>query len=497
MTAPPPAATAASDKPQVTSSGSAIPLKRIGGQGLLLMSGFAGAQACAFVRNALLGHWLSQGDFGIAAAITLMLQLVDTLSDLGAERLLIQARDGENPQLQATAHALLIARGIVTSLLLVLAAGPITAFFGIGHAQWAFETIALAPLVKGFMHLDARRYQRSLINRPYVLTEILPQALTLAVALPLLSASPSYGIVVWLALAQAGTALVISHAVAERRYQVALQPGYLRRLIAFGWPIWLSALPLAAVYQGDRMIVGRYIGMEELAAYTAAFLVTMVPGLLAARVGNALMLPLLAEARGNRSEFQNRYRSMLSLTSIFAAAYLTGFLAAGDSLLRIAFGQNYDGLGMLCGWLALMWALRMIQAVPGMSLMAEGDTRPLLWAGLIRALGLPMAIFAIHQGHGLIGAAAAGTAAEALSLVYVVWRNSRHATPGGIDASRSAMILLIGGGMGAGIATLGMAPDNPLMDVALAGIAALSVAAIGLAGQLQGWRTPARIAATP
>ena len=89
-----------------------IPPARVARQGALLFSGFALAQAMSFARNAIVAHWLSKGDFGIAAAILLLLQLLETLSDLGADRLIVQARDGEEPRLIATAHATLVLRGV-------------------------------------------------------------------------------------------------------------------------------------------------------------------------------------------------------------------------------------------------------------------------------------------------------------------------------------------------------------------------------------------------
>ncbi|MCH9808766.1 MAG: oligosaccharide flippase family protein [Alphaproteobacteria bacterium] len=415
-------------------------LGRIGGQGAMLMAGFAGAQGCSFLRNAILGHWLSQGDFGIAAAITLMLQLVDSLSDIGADRLIIQAHDGDNPVLQSTAHTTLVIRGAITSLLLYLAAGPTTAFFAIPEARWAFECASLAPFLKGFLHLDARRYQRRLKNRGQVLIELLPQAAALALTIPLLYAIGDYSVIVWLSLSQALFAFATSHAIAERPYKLSANNEFMRRLIAFGWPIWLSAFPLAAVYQGDRMIVVRMLGIDELAAFTTAFMITMVPGLLAARVGNALMLPLLSEVRAHSRQFRRRFLTMLQITAILAATYSAVFIAAGGEILPIAFGANYSGLGIVVSWLAVMWAIRMLQAVPGMALMAKGDTQPLLWAGLVRATGLPLAIVAIELGHGLAGAAVAAALSEGLSLIYVMWRTSRHAGPD-LTTSRSIAVL--------------------------------------------------------
>lgn len=451
---------------------------RIGGQSAMLMAGFAGAQGCSFIRNAILGHWLSQGDFGIAAAITLMLQLIDSLSDLGADRLMIQAPDGNEPALQSTAHTTLVVRGAITSLILFLAAGPTTAFFGIESARWAFECVAFAPLIKGFLHLDARRYQRQLKNHGQILIELLPQAVALALTIPVLQAVGDYSAIVWLSLSQAVIALITSHAIAERPYRLAAHQGFLRRLIEFGWPIWLSAFPLAAVYQGDRMIVGRLLGIDELAAYTTAFMITMVPGLLASRVGNALMLPLLSEVRSHTRQFAQRFRTMLEITAIFAACYLTAFIATGGTVLPLFFGSNYTGLGGVVSWLAAMWAIRMLQTVPGMALMAKGDTQPLLWAGVIRAVGLPLSIAAIQMGYGLVGAAIAATFAEALSLVYVTMRTAPHALPGWKLTRSSLVLFALAAAAGSSIATA--ASGSPATQLSVGVMTTFLVAIAGL-----------------
>ncbi len=396
--------------------------RRVVSQGGLLFAGYAAAQGFSFLRNALIGHALSKGDFGIAATITLLLQLVETLSDLGTDRLIVQAADGDDPRFVATAHTTLLARGVLSALLVVLAAAPAARFFGIPDAAWALGLVALVPLAKGFLHLDYRRAQRRLDNRPQLLVEVLPQAVALVATLPLLAHPGGYAVALWLSLLQAAAAVAVSHLVAERRYRLAFDGPLLSRFVAFGWPIWLSAFPLVAVYQGDRIIVGRLLGMEDLAAYSAAFMVTMVPGLVAAKVGHALMLPLLASARDDAARFRRRFTRLADLTAATAAAYLALFLAAGGIILPLAFGPNYTGLGTVIGWLAAMWGLRMLQAVPGMALMALGETKPFLGAGLIRATALAPALVAAAHGYGIAAVAAAGVAGELASLAYVASR---------------------------------------------------------------------------
>ena len=449
--------------------------QRVAGQGLLLVSGFGASQALSFLRNALLGYGLSRGDFGIAASLTLMLQMIESLSDLGADRLIVQAADGYAQRLMSTAHTLLVLRGFVTALALAGLAIPAAYYFHAPQAAWAFAAMAIVPLLKGFTHLDQRRRQRALDNRAMLATEVGGQLLALACAILLIMRGADYSVAVYAALAQAAGAVVLSHLMAERPYRLAFDRDHLARLFAFGWPILLSALPLIAVYQGDRLIVARLLGIEALASFSAAFMLTMVPGLLAARVSHALALPLLAQARGDKNLFLRRCRLTGEASLLFAAGYVTVFVVAGEVLVRLAFGPSYGGLGAVSAWLAAMWGVRMIQAPAGMALMAEADTRPLLIAGIVRAFALLPAFGFAYAGYGLASVAAAGVLGELVSLLYVSGVLGKR-WPGLAGASLTDGLLLMAVAAGAlGAGHLLAANATALVRIAAAGAAGLTV----------------------
>lgn len=402
-----------------------LTLKGVGAQGAILFCGIGLSQGLSFARNALLGHALSPRDFGIAASITLLLQLVETLSDLGHDRLIVQADDGDSDSFLATTHTVAAARGVLLALLIAALSPFATRFFGAGEAANAFMLVALVPLIKGFVHLDSRRAQRRLDNRPQLTLEVVPQAIALTATLPVLAFVPGFMAAVVLAILQAAAAVAVARSLTRAPYRLGCDEDVLRRLLAFGWPILLSALPLAVVYQGDRAIIGRISGLEALAAYSAAFMITMVPGLLAARAGHALMLPVFSTTLRNGQALTRRFCLLAEATVILAALYLTVFIVAGGKLLPIAFGPAYGGHDALLAALAGMWALRMIQAVPGMALMASGETKPFLIAGIIRASVLPAALYAALHGASLAGIAATGCAGELASLLYISWRVER------------------------------------------------------------------------
>lgn len=400
-------------------------MNRIGLQGLLLFSGFGAAQALSFARNALLGHALSPRDFGIAASITLLLQLVETLSDLGHDRLIVQAQDGDSERFLATTHTIAAARGVLLALVLLVLAAPAAQFFAIPEAAGTFALVALVPVIKGFVHLDCRRAQRRFDNRPQLIVEVVPQALALLATLPVLSLSPSFSAVVWLAILQAATSVIAAYMVSVSPFRFGFDASIGSRLVAFGWPILFSALPLVAVYQGDRAIIGRVIGIEALAAFSAAFMLAMVPGLLAARAGHALMLPVFSAIVRRGEPLTRSFALMCEATAILAALYLSVFILVGETLVTVTFGNAYQGLGPVVAWLAAMWSMRMLQAVPGMALMAAGHTKPFLVAGIIRASVLPIVLYAARDGATLSTIAAIGCAGEAASLLYIAWRLDR------------------------------------------------------------------------
>jgi hypothetical protein len=134
------------------------------------------------------------------------------------------------------------------------------------------------------------------------------------------------------------------------------------------------------------------------------------------------MLPVFSEALQFRRPIDGRFRLMTEATVLAAAIYLCIFLIAGQVLIPLVFGPQYHDLGAVTGWLAAMWSVRMIQAVPGMALMAHGITKPFAVAGFIRAAALPFALAAAMNGAPVAAIAAIGCVFEIASLLYVAMR---------------------------------------------------------------------------
>ncbi len=186
------------------------------------------------------------------------------------------------------------------------------------------------------------------------------------------------------------------------------------------------------------------------------------------------MLPLFASARGDTALLTRRFAAMTEATTLVAAVYLATAMLIGGTLLQIAFGPNYAGLGSVMAWLAAMWAVRMLQAVPGMVLLSTGETKPFLVAGFIRASALIPAIAVAAFGFGLEAVAAMGLAGEIASLAYISWRMDAQVQGlSGVFARRSAFLLSAALTAGIALAVTG-GPD----EIAMRGVGLVATLAI-------------------
>lgn len=403
-------------------SASRLSGRRIVGQSILLFGGYGLAQLLALARNALLAHLLSKGDFGVAAALTVTLQIFEMLSDPAVDRLIVQAAAKDVDRLVATAHLIALLRGMLLGALLFLFAPSVAQLFGVHDATPAFRMLAAVPVIRAFLNLDWRRAQRDLRNWPAVVVELVPQALSLALAYPAVYWIGGFEAVLWITIGQALVQLAVSQALAGNPYRLAWDRELVLRILAFAWPAMLSGLTLLAVFQGDRVLVGRFFGVEALAAYSVALVLTMVPASLVGRAGNSLLLPVFAELHAKPELLRTRFLLATELTVVVTAAYLAAFIMLGGLAVGLIFGPKYDGLGHLTAVLATMWAVRMLQTPMTAFILAAGEPRSLTVGGVLRASALGLGVVVVLAGGGILALAATGIAGEVLALLYHAWR---------------------------------------------------------------------------
>lgn len=372
------------------------------GKALIVFSGNAFGSLMKFLRNLVLARLLEVEDYGIAATFAISLAIVEMLSELGLRQMIVQDRDGDNPRMQATLQGFQVLRACIAMIGLFAVAHPLAAFLGIPDVAWAYQVLAIVPFLRGFYHFDLERMTRRMRFWPVVLARTGPALASLLAVWPLFAYFGNYRAMLYAILTQVVLACVVSHLLAERRFSLAFDRTIIRRSLGFGWPILVNAILLFTVLQGEKLVVGRLLGMEMLAIFAMGFTLTLTPINIMVTSIKVFFLPRLAAFQDDAVSYNRVVR--LSFWVHLAAGSLFALLLGwfGPAIVDLLLGEKFAALGPLLIWLGILNAFRMFKSASTLAAYALGRTGNALWGNVPRAAALPYIWYRLGEGDDLL-----------------------------------------------------------------------------------------------
>ncbi len=421
-------------------------------RGLLTVGGGqATRQALGFLRNIIIVRLISPVDYGVAATFAITITLLEMVSNLSTDILVVQSRRGNERRFQATVQLFMALRGLLNGVLMLLIAAPFAVLFDVPEAVWAFRVLAAVPLIRGFMHLDLTRMTRQMQFRRLVGVQVGAESLALACAWPLGVWLNDYSAVLWLLVGRQCLLTIGSHVFASRRYQWAVDTDVLRRVIGFGWPLMANGFLLFGIQQGDRVVIGSSdrlfanatFQVEDLGVYSVAVTLCMTLATVLAQSGGSVFLPVLSRCQKNTARFSARYSLGVSLYSVFGGFLGIGFVINGHWLVTFIYGDDYSRAGSLVGVLGAMYGLNLVRAAVNCATMARGDTRTNLVCSAVRALSVGGVLLVAWSGGGLVEIAFAGLGGEAIALIVAASRLSTLHNVAAMVTLRPTFVLVV------------------------------------------------------
>lgn len=390
----------------------------------LILSGNVASAALMMARTLLVSRLISLEDFGTASVFLLAVSLVEMVSALGFQQQMAQAANGDAPAFQSALQGFSVLRGLVNAGLLLVLAAPLAAFFALPDALWAFYLIAILPLMSGCAHFDAFRFGRQMAYRASVWLTVLPPVASLISVVPLYHHFGDYRVLLYAILVQAALSLVISHAVATRRYRLCFDGAFIRQSFSFGWPLMISGALMFFVFYGERGIIARHFGLEMMAIFSMALSLTLTPALVLTRSTMSLFLPQLSAARGT-SRYPSLAVIILQVHLLLGCVMVVCVALFGAPFLIAVLGDKYAAALPLLVWLASLMAFRVFAGGCAIVALAAAHTKNEVLANVVRVALLPVAWGAVQAGAdvmtliwiGIAGEAAGYAIGLALALV--------------------------------------------------------------------------------
>lgn len=364
---------------------------------LLILSGNATASLFLLARNLIVARLIPVEDYGIAATFAVVMAIVEMASTLGLQQQIVQSKDGDDLHFQAALHGFQVLRGVVSGIVLLLLADPIARLLGIPEVIWAYQLLALVPVIKAFEHFDIYRFNRQMRFWPLLLTGGVPALLSLLTVWPLAAWLGDWRVMLYSVLAQVGITAITSHLVAERSYRIVFDRAIMARSLRLGWPLLVNATLLFLVFQGDKLIVGRVLGMEALAIFAMGMTLTLAPTMVLTRSAQNFLLPQLSKHSRETSEGEARFQNLAMITielHILTAAGFMFLIAILDRIIIITLlGEKYSELVDILITIAVIQSIRVLKAGPSVIAFSNGQSENAMISNIPRIFLLPLSFW--------------------------------------------------------------------------------------------------------
>ena len=412
-------------------------LKKGGGQ---LAIGQLVTQVASLVRNIVLARLLIPEDFGLATTFILTLTMLEMISSMSVEMLLVQSKQGGKKGYLEAVHGFLLLRGLVVAILIYSTSGIIATIFKTPDLQWAYQLLTVVPLIKAFTHMDYKQVQRDYNYKKEMWVETIPQIVTLLLIYPvfLLDSSPVLGL--WLVVLQSISMVLISHLLAESKYNINFNTQLIKEVLIFGGPLVLSGLLMFFSIQGDRFLIGYYYSAYEFGVFSVIALLVLNASNALAKFSTSLMLPPLAKSEGG--DFNRVFNYFTA--SIIAIALVSGFflLFLGEWVIALLYGENYIISG-LTGAFSLLFVARIMRFPVTVAAISKGNTVIPLISNVARLSGVALAFWLAVSHASMVYVVLSGAIGEFVAIIVGSFLFRKYYISYGLIILWSTMVVVV------------------------------------------------------
>jgi O-antigen/teichoic acid export membrane protein len=231
---------------------------------------------------------------------------------------------------------------------------------------------------------------------PLLVLEVAGRALGLLVMVAWAWWSPSVWALVAGGVVDSLVQLAGSHALRSGgRDRLGWDPAAARAVLQFGKWIFASSAIFFFGRQGDRLLLGNFLGMRVLGVYSIAVFLSEGVGMLIGRITQGVFFPIFSQAARESPQALGRvYYSMRLRTDLLALPAVGALAVLGDLVVELLYDERYADAGWMLQALSLRVALACVAGPCETCLFALGRTRYAFTSNLAMTLwvwiGIPV-----------------------------------------------------------------------------------------------------------
>ena len=362
---------------------------------------FFSGKLMLFISTVVLARLLSKDDFGVVGFAVTTIGFLDVMSDLGVAPALIYHPEDENTSV--TAFWLGIVIGIALFIITWFAAPLVGLFFQDPRAIPVTRVLALSYPINALGNTHEAVLQKKLAFGRTFLPDLV-QAMTKGLG-SIVLAFLSFGAWSLIGGQLGGMAVgaVIFWVVTRWRPAFSFDPKIARSLLSYGIKIVGVDLLGILLLNLDYLLVGRYLGAENLGVYTLAFRMPDLLILQFARILSVVIFPIYTRMRDVPGSLTKGFSMTTRYVSLITVPLGIGLALVAHPFVIVFFTEKWEAAVPVVRAIAIYAMLLSLAYNAGSVYKAEGRPQVLTMLGLMRlAMLLPALFWAAAVAHSIV-----------------------------------------------------------------------------------------------
>ncbi|AFY81401.1 MOP flippase family protein [Oscillatoria acuminata] len=372
-------------------------------------------QVMQFVTTAILARLLSPSDFGLLGMASIVIGFVGLFMDLGTSAAVIQKKNISDSFLYSV-FWMNVGFGFLAMLTLFSLSPLVASFYKEPKLTAILQVLSITFLISGLGILQKSLLERNLEFNKLAKIEII--AVVIGSILGITLAILKFG--VWSLISQSLTGVCVTTLMLwfSQRWSPRLIFHWREISLVSNYSLNLTGFTIFNYFirNADYLLIGKYLGSEDLGHYTLAYRLMLYPLQNISAVIGRVMFPVLCKIQDDNLQFRRVYLRITSCIALMAFPIMAGMWVIAEPLIITIFGWEWQPVIPLLMILAPVGLLQGLGTTVGTIYQAKGRTDWMLRWGIFAGT-LVMLAFVIGLQWGIIGVAASYTVAS-LILTY-------------------------------------------------------------------------------
>lgn len=384
--------------------------------------GYASTQVVRLASTIILTRLLAPELFGFMVLLTSLRVGIELFTDLGIGQSVIANKRAREEVFYNTAWTLQIIRGFLLGSLVLLVLPLLESIYDDPALKGVLPALSVFLILTGTHSIAPTIATKELRTKRIAAYEIVTAVAQAALTISAVVASPTItGLIVGQIIGAIFAAIASYFILPDLRLRLGVDRASFWELISFGKWIFLSSIIFFLSGYMDRLILGTYSAMAMLGVYGVARALGDAVAQFGSRMANAIIFPKVASAEVRGLELRGRVgkRRLQFLALILCA--IAALIALSQPLITILYDPRYIAAAQVLPWIGLATWLAVINTLSDSLALGVGKPRVSLIGNAVKLLALIALLPYGIQTAGIVGAAAAGVAAEVVRYAALKW----------------------------------------------------------------------------